>query len=268
MFDIITKEDYWNWLATSLAGESRTYYPAWQRQLVRVRKRLTLLFQPLHLYELKDVQDAFIISMLGNEKGKRILEVGGGIPRILHRLSENNETWLVDGYEGMSRGSTKVPRLPGIILIRGYMGEFIQQIPTSYFDYLFSVSVLEHVPLEKLESFFADCARVLKPAGRMFHAIDTYLFDPDRGELNQPFRERLHAYLQFADRPDLGIRLVEEGAKIDEHLRFSCAYATQPDNVLHEWHLNRPQEKRLRGQVVSIKSVWEKAASLRDVHDR
>jgi SAM-dependent methyltransferase len=182
------------------------------------------------------------------------------MPRVLRRLSEDNETWLIDRYEGRGRGVRVVPRLPGITLIQGYMGEFIQKLPQDYFDYVFSVSVVEHVPLNGLESFFADCARVLKPSGRMFHAIDTYLFDSDCEELSQPFRERLHAYLQFAERPDLSIRLAEGEARIDEQIRFSCAYATQPDNVLHEWHLYRPQEKRLRGQVVSIKSAWEKVA--------
>jgi ubiquinone/menaquinone biosynthesis C-methylase UbiE len=265
LFDIITKEDYWNWLAsgvvpTSLVGASGARHRVWRQLLLRAYKRLETIIRPARLYSLKDVQDAFIMSRLGKEKGKRILEVGGGVPRILRWLSGENDVWLIDRYEGVGRGPRVVPRLPGITFIQGYMGEFIQQVPDDYFDYIFSVSVIEHVPLDGLESFFADCSRVLKPFGRMFHAIDTYLFDSDREDLSQPFRERLHAYLQFAVRSDLGIRLEEGGANIDEHTRFSCAYATQPDNVLHEWHLHRPQEKRLRGQVVSIKSAWEKNA--------
>jgi SAM-dependent methyltransferase len=265
LFDIITKEDYWSWLAsevapTSLGGASGTARPARQGLLQRAQKRIKLFFLPEGLYNLKDVQDAFIMSRLGNERGKRILEIGGGVPRVLRRLSKDNETWLIDRYEGVGRGPKEVPHLPGIHFIQGYMGEFIQQLPDGYFDDIFSVSVIEHVPLDGLESFFADCVRVLKPSGRMFHAIDIYLFDSDREDLSQPFQDRLRAYLQFAERPDLGIHLAGEGARIDDYPRFSCAYATQPDNVLHEWHLNRPQEKRLQGQVVSIKSAWEKVA--------
>lgn len=262
MFDIITKEDYWDWLAAevlpiSASGRPGTHRSIWKRNLLRLSKRLESLFRPGHLYTLKDVQDAFIMSCLGGQKEKRILEVGGGMPRVLRWLSARNECWLVDRYEGVGRGPKEIPSIPGIKILQGFIGEFIEELPEEHFDYLFSVSVVEHVPLESLENFFADCARLLKPSGRMYHAIDIYLFDDEREDLRQPFREKLIAYLRFANRPDLGIRLIEE-AQIDAHLRYSCAYATQPDNVLYEWHLNRPQEKRLMGQVVSIKSAWEK----------
>ena len=255
MFDIITKEDYWGWLAENI--DARARQPTWQKKLLGVGKRLRSLLRPARLYELKDVQDAFILSRLGDQRDVRILEVGGGMPRILQKLSQDNETWLIDRYEGVGRGPKRAPEIPRVKVVQGFMGEFSRQLPDNYFDFLFSVSVVEHVPLDALESFFADCARVLKPAGRMFHAIDIYLFDQIRDDLNQPFQERLGAYLGFADRLDLGIRLVES-AQIDKTLSFSCAYASQPDNALHQWYLHSPQEKRLYGQVVSIKSAWEK----------
>lgn len=262
MFDIITKADYWGWLAaevlpTSVYRRPGKHRSIWVRNLLRLSRRLQSPSQSAHLYELKDVQDAFIMSCLGGQKEKRILEVGGGIPRVLRWLSGQNECWLVDRYEGVGRGPKKIPSIPGIKILQGFIGEYIEELPDEHFDYLFSVSVVEHVPIESLEDFFADCARLLKPSGRMFHAIDIYLFDDERGDLRQPFKDKLRAYLSFSNRPDLGIRMIEE-AHIDANLRYSCAYASQPDNVLYEWHLNHPQEKRLMGQVVSIKSAWEK----------
>jgi SAM-dependent methyltransferase len=137
------------------------------------------------------------------------------------------------------------------------MGDYSPKLAAGYFDFVVSVSVVEHVPLDSINAFFGDCARVLKPGGRMIHAIDTYLFDPRDGSLAHVFQERIQAYLSLAERPDLGIKLVEK-PRIDKDVRFSCRYATVPDNVLHEWNLKRPSNKRAIGQVVSIKSEWIK----------
>jgi ubiquinone/menaquinone biosynthesis C-methylase UbiE len=205
------------------------------------------------------VQDAFIMSRLKTIQGKRILEVGGGSPRVLKILAKENECWLVDKFEGVGRGPKDIPRIKPIKIVQGYMGEHLDVLPTRYFDIIFSISVVEHIPIERLEAFFRDCGRVLKPGGKMLHAIDTYTFDSPQERLNRPFQDRLAAYLQFANRPDLGIRLTEAPA-IDAGLEFSCQYATLPDNVMHEWYLNRKDDKRLRGQVVSVKSEWEKLA--------
>jgi 2-polyprenyl-3-methyl-5-hydroxy-6-metoxy-1,4-benzoquinol methylase len=48
------------------------------------------------------------------------------------------------------------------------------------YDYVFSMSVLEHV--EDLPGFYGACSRALKPQGRMFHLIDF----SGHGELEEP----------------------------------------------------------------------------------
>jgi SAM-dependent methyltransferase len=259
MFDIITKQDYWTWLEKGYAPFSgaRSSTPTSKGFFNKVNSRIQSVSLPPHPYELKDVQDAFILSRLQKAEGKRILEVGGGNPRVLRQFCNHNECWLVDKYEGVGRGPKSLPQMHNIKVVQGYMGEFLEQVPAGYFDTIFSVSVVEHIGLDHLNDFFTDCARVLKPSGRMMHAIDTYVFDPSREDLNVPFRDRIKAYLEYSDRPDLGIKLVE-AARINDNLTFSCSYATLPDNVIYEWYLNRRDEKRVHGQVVSIKSEWEK----------
>ena|SRR4030066_665841 len=262
MFDIITKQDYWSWLQQGfISTPTGSFYQAGGKMpagfIHKLLARIQLIYAPPHPYELKDVQDAFILSRIQEADGKRILEVGGGNPRLLRQLSKNNDCWLIDKFKGAGGGPKQVPRSGNIRIVQGYMGEFLEQVPSGTFDYVFSVSVVEHVPLENLENFFVDCARVLKPLGRMLHAIDTYVFDPSRGDLMAPFRARIQAYHKYAHRPDLGIKLIQM-PRVDENLSFSCSYATVPDNVLHQWYLNRKDDKRVYGQVVSIKSEWEK----------
>ena len=259
MFDIITKQDYWTWLEKGYTPlpKSLSFPSKTRRILDKAIHRIVSVGSFQHPYELKDVQDGFIMSRLHDAQGKRILEVGGGKPRLLGQLSKHNECWSIDKFKGKGRGPQKAPRTPDIRIVQGYMGEFLEQIPTGYFDWVFSVSVVEHVALANIENFFADCARVLKPHGRMLHAIDTYIFDPTREDLIAPFRQRIQTYLEYADRPDLGIRLAET-PQVNGNLSFSCSYASLPDNVIYEWYLNRKDDKRVFGQVVSIKSEWEK----------
>jgi len=269
MFDIITKEEYWQWIEEGLAqsrdpssvgrGRHLGRSPAIRAALERFSSRFGRVLKPPRPYELKDVQDAFILSRLSDTRGARILEVGGGRSRILPLLSSSNECWVVDKFEGKGRGPTRVPRLPGIKTVHAFMGDLSGELMPSYFDFVVSISVMEHVPLDSMNAFFQDCSRVLKTGGNMLHAVDTYLFDVRDSPLARPFEERIEAYLSFANRPDLGIKLTQE-PRVDQNLRFSCRYASQPDNILHEWNLNRPSVKRVIGQVVTLKTEWIKTS--------
>lgn len=272
MFDIITKEEYWQWLdegvaqsldhSTARTGRRASRSPTFRTALDRLSSRVGPWLKPSKPYELKDVQDAFILRRLRGARGARILEVGGGRSRILPLLSSSNECWVLDKFEGKGRGPTRAPRLPGIRTVYAYMGDFSGALMPSYFDFVVSVSVLEHVPLDSMNEFFQDCARVLKVGGHMLHAIDTYLFDASDSTMARPFEKRIEAYLRFADRPDLGIKLTQDPS-VDQTLTFSCRYASLPDNVLHEWNLTRPSLKRAIGQVVSLKSEWIKTSESR-----
>lgn len=263
MFGIITKQEYWDWLTKF--SERSIPAAAWNRvfrgRLQRTRYNLSLWIAGLRdrEYTLKTVQDLFMIHRLDGMQGKRILEIGGGRSRVLPRFHRTNECWLADRFEGQGNGPARVPRLPGVRIIRAFLGEFSHDLPENYFDVVFSISVIEHVPTDDLENFFRDCARVMAPGARLIHAIDLYLFDPADDDLppGQVTRQRMDAYLSFSDRPDLGLRLIAK-PEIDEHVRFSCRMASLPDNVMHVWHRNRPGPARQFGQLVSLRAEWEK----------
>ncbi len=267
MFDIITKEECWRWMDDLAAYYARPLQYTWRGiryrpfaalpSLEHFLSRIAGLMKPVRPYGLKDIQDAFVLSRLGKIKGAAILEIGGGSSRVLPFLSLHNECWLIDKFEGRGRGPQRVPRVRNVRIVQAYMGDFSPELPESYFDFIFSISVVEHVPLASVDAFFKDCARVLKPGGRMIHAIDTYLFDSCDQAVAREFQERVRVYLLYGNRPDLGIRLVE-APSIDENVQFSCRYASVPDYVLHQWQVRNPGIKRVIGQVVSIKSEWVK----------
>jgi SAM-dependent methyltransferase len=255
MFEIITRKKYWDWL-DELAPQSR-----YRGLLRRTRRNLVLQRYRLGIgeYDMKTVQDTYIYHLLRYEKGKKIVEAGGGNSRVLRLLRNTNECWLVDRFEGMGKGPRRKPFLPKVRIVQDYPGEFNPQLPDGYFDFVFSISVAEHIPLDYLDNFFRDCARLLKPGGRMIHAIDTYVYDQaDRQTYSlEEMAQGTRKYLEFADRPDLGIHLVEQ-AKINADFVFSCRYASLPDNMLYKWQQNQSTIKHEIGQLVSIKAEWIK----------
>ncbi|PSB14685.1 hypothetical protein C7B61_02050 [filamentous cyanobacterium CCP1] len=151
MLDIIQKKEYFEWRDRGIADPKNQ--------------------------TLKGIQDAWILSLLSEKTDLKIAEIGGGKSRVLQKLAEKNECWNIDKFEGVGAGPTDLPELPGVKIVRTYLGEFDPALSNEYFDVVFSVSVVEHVTSEKLEAFFADCYRILKPGGTMAHAIDLYVFD-------------------------------------------------------------------------------------------
>lgn len=262
MFRVMTKKEYWDWLDQGLAPEQTNVSDSLKFLPVRARNFLAgieLRLSSRAEFTLKTAQDMYVLSRLGDLKGARVLEAGGGNSRVLRVLAENNECWLVDKFEGKGSGPKDMPRIPGVKFTLDYMGTFNPDIPDNYFDTVISISVMEHIPLEKLEDFFIDCARVLKPGGTMIHAIDTYVFDElDQGSADSGFwADRLEAYLELAARTRSGMRFLEE-PQMGRSPLFSCRYASLSDNVMYGWQKNSPSRKREIGQLVTILAEWVK----------
>lgn len=256
MFDIITRKEFWDCLDELDPPEK------YRGLLHRTRRDLALRrYHPGGMHELtmKTVQDIYLYHRLCNERGKRMLEAGGGNSRILRLLRRENECWLVDRFEGLGHGPRRIPFMPGVHIVRDYIGEFNPSLVDGGFDFVFSISVVEHIPLEYLDKFFVDCARLLKPGGRMIHLIDTYVYDPaDRdADGREEFARRIDKYLEYTNRPELGLRLAGPAA-INSDFTFSCRYASLPDNMLYYWQKAVPSIKREIAQLVSIKAEWIK----------
>lgn len=226
MFSIITKKDYWQYLDSGAAQ---------QRKAV-----------------LKDIQDAFILYQLRGARSCRILEMGGGVSRILPVLAKHNECWNVDKFEGLGAGPLKIQEQAGVKVVREYMGSCSGEIPPAYFDFVVSVSVVEHIPQKLFADVIKDCFRVLKPGGTMLHAIDCYLLDRlDEHPHGAGQKARLALYKTVPAIVDGAFEWIE-APKIDENVTASAHFACNHVDQLYNWHKISPALRPVREIAMSV----------------
>ena len=230
MYDIIRKREFFEWWEKGLASRD--------------------------VRHLKNIQDAWVMSELGDRKGLRIAEIGGGDSRLLSHLAKHNSCVNVDKFEGLGNGPKEVAKIKGVEVVPTYMGEFSKKLQDESFDVVFSVSVLEHVPSEKLGDCFADMSRLLPPGGWMLHAIDVYLYENDR------VMPRLDEYRQAAELESLNLAWLGDPVLGPSPARFHCDYATNSVQELAEWNRLAPtaalRELRCTTQSCSIKMALVK----------
>lgn len=124
------------------------------------------------------------ISNLKSDFRLKVLDVGGGYNTLTTELCKkyNCESWLVDDF-GLNSDEefwlrSKEPRIHAennnlVKYIFERVGdEKKSTLPTEYFDIIYSISVLEHIPIISLAGVFDHMITLLKPGGRMIHAID------------------------------------------------------------------------------------------------
>ena len=228
MFDIVTKDEYFDWTDPKVIKSNKYSLAPSQ-------------------YSLKGIQDAWILSLLENKCNLKMAEVGGGTSRVLKLLSHQNDCWNIDKFEGLGAGPLKLQELPGVKIVRSYMGDFDSEIPDNYFDIVFSISVIEHVPKAQLNDCFADCYRILKPGGLMFHAIDLYISDKPTS-----LTAVIDGYRQATEKP--GFKWLKP-PQIDNNTTFQCHYASNSDLTMSQWNRIAPNLREIRKthQSVSIK---------------
>ena len=131
---------------------------------------------------LKPLGYAHIVNLIETFKPKRILEVGHGSGTFLFQMFKNNpdiEIWGLD--DEVKDSSVSIEDLkkikewnPHVKFVSGLLGTNVKELPDDYFDLVYSVSVIEHIPHEHLDSVFAETLRILKPGGMVSHTYDIY----------------------------------------------------------------------------------------------
>jgi len=116
--------------------------------------------------DLKVYQDLFVHTFILENipKGARILELGGGNSRIISCLKDDYEFWNLDKLEGQGHGPKGVAESEGFTLIRDYIGAFSKELPEHSFDFVYSISAMEHFSTDEkaMTDIFQDIDRLLK----------------------------------------------------------------------------------------------------------
>jgi ubiquinone/menaquinone biosynthesis C-methylase UbiE len=137
--------------------------------------------------DLKVYQDYLMYCFIKHNiaPGSRILEVGGGDSRILKFFAHDYECWNADKCEGLGNGPIQFTS-PHYHIVYDYVGSFNQELPDKHFDFVFSISALEHTPEDATirANVLKDINRVLKPGCPSFHCFDAILRKNGRSWVN------------------------------------------------------------------------------------
>jgi hypothetical protein len=130
--------------------------------------------------DLKDVQRPWLIkAILANvPSGGRLLEIGAGTPTVAHILARlGYDVTVVDPYDGSGNGPRDGERFrleyaPVSIVIDRF-GPHLNLV--GKWDCFYSISVLEHIPIEQISHAFKGMAKFGNRRFHSIHAVDHVL---------------------------------------------------------------------------------------------
>lgn len=159
--------------------------------------------------DLKNVQRPWAVKALlrAVPPPARLLEIGGGEPIVSGFLNElGYDVTLVDPYDGFGNGPTTyenyVNCFPNVRIVRAYFEPHLQAFAPASFNAVFSVSVLEHIPLEPMAKFFQAIREFLAPGGASIHCFDLVLQGIAEEHALTTARNILNHQAQLENRPD------------------------------------------------------------------
>jgi glycosyltransferase involved in cell wall biosynthesis/SAM-dependent methyltransferase len=134
-------------------------------------------------HDLKDAQRPWIFKTILSavKQGGRLLEIGAGDPWVADLLARlGYEVTVVDPYDGTARGpdqfETIRKKFPNITFVRGFFPEALASLKDKKFDCIYSISVLEHLPIETIPALCAGIRAHSRSADApTIHAIDHVL---------------------------------------------------------------------------------------------
>lgn len=129
--------------------------------------------------DLKNVQRAWTVkTILGNfPLGSKLLEVGGGVPLAAGMLAElGYEVTIVDPYEGAGNGPVEyeayLQQFPHVNFVKDFFDSKLSGYSDQYFDGIYSISVLEHIPISGIREVYEGVHKFLKKQGLSIHCVD------------------------------------------------------------------------------------------------
>jgi SAM-dependent methyltransferase len=147
-----------------------------------------IFLEAFKLHSLKPLGHATVCEYINRNfiQGRKIynvLEIGHGASSPFFRLFNSSDYIKCFGIDDIDKNSTvSIAGLnnlrtsyPNVGFYSGYLGEASgNNLPSGFFDLVFSVSVIEHVPTDLLPSFHKDVLRILRPGGVQIHSYDRH----------------------------------------------------------------------------------------------
>jgi hypothetical protein len=176
--------------------------------------------------DMKDLQRCWVLkAVLGSvEKGGHLVEIGAGEPLVADLLTRlGHRVTVVDPYDGSGQGPQEFERFrdshPDIEFIR-------ERFPPSAglpdeVGCVYSVSVLEHIPLEELGGVIGAANALIGPDGCSIHAIDHVV----AGWGAEAHLERLEEIVRRSGLPLERLRTLIEELQADPETYFVSAEA-------------------------------------------
>jgi 2-polyprenyl-3-methyl-5-hydroxy-6-metoxy-1,4-benzoquinol methylase len=151
--------------------------------------------------DMKDLQRCWMVkAILGNvAPDGTLVEIGAGEPLVADLLARlGHRVIVVDPYDGSGHGPRQFDEFraayPRVEFIRE---RFPPSRAIAEVDAVYSISVLEHVPVAAVGEVMEAAQRSLRPGGLSVHAIDHVL----AGWSTEEHRERLDEIVRSAGAP-------------------------------------------------------------------
>jgi glycosyltransferase involved in cell wall biosynthesis len=145
--------------------------------------------------DLKNVQRPWMIKAIiaSVPYGGKLVEIGAGEPKVANFLNKlGYEVTIIDPYDGTGNGPKEYnyfkKTYPNLTIIKDYFENGITVLNNKSHDCVYSISVLEHVPDEKINEIFNGIRKIVKPGGFSIHCIDHVILGNGAKEHDEKIR--------------------------------------------------------------------------------
>lgn len=199
--------------------------------------------------DLKDVQRPWMLKAIVSSvpAGSSICEIGAGEPFVANILQHlGYKVTVVDPYNGSGQGPTEfesyVAAYPNIQFFRETFRQQMPQFTDGCFDAIYSISVLEHLPLPEVPGLCRGIRRYTKPGGLSIHAVDHVL----RGAGDAHHLRQLLVYADGLGIPRPKVEKILQDCELDPETYFLSAEAH------NRWRGATPYDAFPMRKVVSV----------------
>lgn len=211
--------------------------------------------------DLKTYQDLLTFAFIKQniKEGSKILEIGGGQSRVLDYFKDKHECWNIDKLEGFGNGPTEI-QSNGVRLICDYMGTYNDNLPQNYFDFVFSISALEHTGIHHdvmYQNILNDINRVLKQGCYSMHSIDQCVDDINDfpGVKDEEFEVWVNPIIEYFFNHE---KTINKFVNFLVMMRDPDLYAMSEKYYTKKWMKVTNKSYKDFGMPVSVNFLWRK----------